>query len=118
MCEWWGCYVQASLHWCENRYWTNSSTLKPPVVVWVGKVNDAFLSPHQREDRALIDAGINTGIGLLLLIHAKSMILRKYAQTNIVAVNIEGVAAVQHLISSPSDVSGYLTVLPKCTILS
>ena len=46
------------------------------------------------------------------------MVLCTYAQTNIVAVHIEGVAAVQHSISSPSDVSGYLTVLPKCMILS
>ena len=38
---------------------------------------------------------------------AKSAILHKYARTNVVAVNIEGIAAVQHLISSPSDVRSY-----------
>ena len=73
VCEGWGsgCDVEGWLYWCENCYWTNSSTLK--LQMWSGHGQHlAFLSPHQREDRALIDAGRNTGIGLpLLMLHRR-----------------------------------------------
>ena len=42
-----------------------------------------------------------------MITNIKSAIMRKYARTNVVAVNIEGTTAVQHLISSPSDVGSY-----------
>ena len=38
------------------------------------------------------------------MLNLKEHDLHKYTQTNVVAVHIEGVAAIQHLISSPSDV--------------
>ena len=44
------------------------------------------------------------------MVHLQQYDLGKYTQTIVVAVNIERVTAVQHLISSPSDVSSYRRV--------